>query len=92
MEPGSVVSAVRSQRVLYGKEIQPAVIIIKEGKIHSILPDSGPSMHTAKEVRRTVRMRHTPPDGNYRCCKTCGVISHKQCSFNFQTLILNLKC
>lgn len=50
MKPGSIVSAVRSQRVLYGKEIQPAVIIIKEGKIHSILPDSGASMYTAKEV------------------------------------------
>lgn len=51
MEPGTIVSAVRSQRVLYGKEIQPALIIIKEGKIHSILPDSAASMHTAGEVR-----------------------------------------
>ncbi|XP_056598386.1 alanine--glyoxylate aminotransferase-like isoform X4 [Triplophysa dalaica] len=50
MEPGSVVSALRSQRVLYGKEIQPAFIIIKEGKIHSILPDSAASMNTAGEV------------------------------------------
>ncbi|KTF75632.1 hypothetical protein cypCar_00035900 [Cyprinus carpio] len=50
MEPGSVVSAVRSQRVLCGEEIRPAVIIIKEGKIHSILPDSEASAHTAGKV------------------------------------------
>lgn len=50
MEPGSTVSAVRSQRVLCGEEIRPAVIIIKEGKIHSILPDSEASVHTAGKV------------------------------------------
>ncbi|XP_016352716.1 allantoinase, mitochondrial [Sinocyclocheilus anshuiensis] len=50
MEPGSTVSAVRSQRVLCGEEIRPAVIIIKEGKIHCILPDSEASMHTAGKV------------------------------------------
>uniref|UniRef100_A0A671T1T9 allantoinase n=1 Tax=Sinocyclocheilus anshuiensis TaxID=1608454 RepID=A0A671T1T9_9TELE len=50
MEPGSTVSAVRSQRVLCGEEIRPAVIIIKEGKIHSILPDSEASAHTAGKM------------------------------------------
>lgn len=50
MEPGSTVSAVRSQRVLCGEEIRPAVILIKEGKIHSILPDSEASAHTAGKV------------------------------------------
>ncbi|ROI15277.1 Allantoinase, mitochondrial [Anabarilius grahami] len=50
MEPGSAVSAVRSQRVLCGEEIRPAVILIKEGKIHSILPDSEASVHTAGKV------------------------------------------
>uniref|UniRef100_A0A3B3VJJ8 allantoinase n=1 Tax=Poecilia latipinna TaxID=48699 RepID=A0A3B3VJJ8_9TELE len=37
MELGSVVSAVRSNRVLLGNEVSPAVIIIKDGKIHQIL-------------------------------------------------------
>ncbi|XP_073726216.1 allantoinase, mitochondrial isoform X2 [Misgurnus anguillicaudatus] len=50
MEPGTIVSAVRSQRVLCGKEILPAVIIIKEGKIQSILPDSGAIMHRDVEI------------------------------------------
>ena len=39
MELGSTVSAVRSQRVLLGDEIRPAVILIKDGKIHQILSD-----------------------------------------------------
>ncbi|XP_013979220.1 allantoinase, mitochondrial [Salmo salar] len=43
MEPGSTVSAVRSSRVLCGTEIRPALIVIKEGKIHKILPDSSGS-------------------------------------------------
>lgn len=34
-----MVSAVRSQRVLLGDEIRPAVILIKDGKIHQILSD-----------------------------------------------------
>ncbi|KAL4630704.1 allantoinase, mitochondrial-like [Arapaima gigas] len=38
MKPGSTVDAVRSQRVLCGNDICPAVIIIKDGKIHNILP------------------------------------------------------
>ncbi|XP_030647180.1 allantoinase, mitochondrial [Chanos chanos] len=50
MEPGSAVSAVRSQRVLYGKEVRPALIIIKDGKIHNILPDPGDTLYTAGEV------------------------------------------
>lgn len=50
MEPGSAVSAVRSQRVLCGEEIRPAIILIKEGKIHSILPDSEASVHTTGKV------------------------------------------
>uniref|UniRef100_A0A8C9V5H8 allantoinase n=1 Tax=Scleropages formosus TaxID=113540 RepID=A0A8C9V5H8_SCLFO len=40
MEPGSTVDAVRSQRVLCGNSICPAVIVIKDGKILSIHPDS----------------------------------------------------
>ncbi|XP_071202647.1 allantoinase, mitochondrial isoform X1 [Salvelinus alpinus] len=43
MEPGSTVSAVRSSRVLCGTEIRPALIVIKEGKIHKILPESSGS-------------------------------------------------
>uniref|UniRef100_A0A8B9KB50 allantoinase n=1 Tax=Astyanax mexicanus TaxID=7994 RepID=A0A8B9KB50_ASTMX len=50
MEAGSTVSAIRSQRVLVGEEIQPALITIKEGKIHSILPDPGAALNTAGEV------------------------------------------
>ncbi|TRZ01691.1 hypothetical protein DNTS_015869 [Danionella cerebrum] len=50
MEPGSTIIAVRSQRVLCGEEIRPAVIIIKEGKIESILPDSEDSAHAAATV------------------------------------------
>ncbi|XP_077054980.1 allantoinase, mitochondrial isoform X3 [Siphateles boraxobius] len=50
MEPGSTVSAVRSQRVLCGEEIRPAVILIKEGKIHSILSDSEASAHAAGKL------------------------------------------
>ncbi|XP_072539084.1 allantoinase, mitochondrial [Salminus brasiliensis] len=50
MEAGSTVSAVRSQRVLIGEEIRPALITIKEGKIHNILPDPGAALYTAGEV------------------------------------------
>ncbi|XP_056132218.1 LOW QUALITY PROTEIN: allantoinase, mitochondrial [Lampris incognitus] len=39
MELGSTVSAVRSKRVVVGNEVHPAVIIIKDGKIHNILSD-----------------------------------------------------
>ena len=37
MELGSPVQAVRSTRVLLGSELQPAVVLIKNGKIHQIL-------------------------------------------------------
>lgn len=37
MELGSLVSAVRSRRVLVGDEVRPAIIKIKDGKIHQIL-------------------------------------------------------
>lgn len=40
MEPGSSVCAVRSSRVLLGQELRPAVLVIKEGKIHQIQPHS----------------------------------------------------
>ncbi|XP_030583669.1 allantoinase, mitochondrial [Archocentrus centrarchus] len=38
MELGSAVSAVRSMRVLVGEEVRPAVVVIKDGKIHEIVP------------------------------------------------------
>lgn len=38
MEPGSSVGAVRSSRVLLGQELRPAVLVIKDGKIHQIQP------------------------------------------------------
>uniref|UniRef100_A0A4W6EYF6 allantoinase n=1 Tax=Lates calcarifer TaxID=8187 RepID=A0A4W6EYF6_LATCA len=47
MELGSVVSAVRSKRVLIGNDVRPAVVIIKDGKIHQILSE----------------IQHTPPCG-----------------------------
>ncbi|XP_036426296.1 zgc:103559 isoform X1 [Colossoma macropomum] len=50
MEAGSTVSAVRSQRVLTGEEVRPALLTIKEGKIYKILPDPGATLHTAGEV------------------------------------------
>ncbi|KAM6921473.1 allantoinase, mitochondrial [Xenentodon cancila] len=37
MELGSLVTAVRSKRVLIGDEVRPAIIEIKDGKIHQIL-------------------------------------------------------
>ncbi|XP_031728859.1 allantoinase, mitochondrial isoform X1 [Anarrhichthys ocellatus] len=40
MELGSMVGAVRSKRVLLGDQVRPAVIVIKDGKIHQILSDS----------------------------------------------------
>lgn len=39
MELGSTVRAVRSQRVLLGDEVRPAVVVIKDGKISQILSD-----------------------------------------------------
>lgn len=43
-------SAVRSERVLVGSEICPAIVIIREGKIHNILQDPGPALDSAYEV------------------------------------------
>ncbi|XP_039985491.1 zgc:103559 isoform X3 [Xiphias gladius] len=39
MELGSTVSAVRSKRVLIGNEVRPAVVVIKDGKIHQIVSE-----------------------------------------------------
>lgn len=50
MELGSTVSAVRSKRVLVGNEVRPAVVIIKDGKIHSIFSDHNFSGDNAHEV------------------------------------------
>ncbi|XP_076582778.1 allantoinase, mitochondrial isoform X2 [Chaetodon auriga] len=50
MELGSTVSAVRSNRVLVGDEVRPAVIVIKDGKIHQILSDGAFSGDAACEV------------------------------------------
>lgn len=51
MEPGATVSAVRSQRVLCGNEIVPAVILIKDGKIQNILPGREVGPNASAEVR-----------------------------------------
>uniref|UniRef100_A0A3P9KGD3 allantoinase n=1 Tax=Oryzias latipes TaxID=8090 RepID=A0A3P9KGD3_ORYLA len=40
MELGSLVGAVRSKRVLFGDGVRPAVVVIKDGKIHQILSGS----------------------------------------------------
>lgn len=40
MELGSTVGAVRSQRVLMGHRLCPAVVRIKDGRIHRILSGS----------------------------------------------------
>lgn len=40
MIPGSTINVLRSQRVLCGNDICPAVILIKDGKIKSILPET----------------------------------------------------
>ncbi|XP_036378534.1 zgc:103559 [Megalops cyprinoides] len=50
MEPGSTISAIRSKRVLCGSDIRPALILIREGKIHKILPDAGLNVDAACEV------------------------------------------
>lgn len=39
MELGSLVGAVRSKRVLFADGVRPAVVVIKDGKIHQILSD-----------------------------------------------------
>lgn len=50
MEPGATVRAVRSQRVLCGDEIRPAVIHIKDGKIQNILPGTEVGLSASAEV------------------------------------------
>ncbi|KAM4549261.1 allantoinase, mitochondrial [Odontesthes bonariensis] len=50
MEPGSLVSVVRSKRVLVGDEVCPAVIVIKEGKIQQILLTSSLTEDVGCEV------------------------------------------
>ncbi|XP_026160724.1 allantoinase, mitochondrial isoform X2 [Mastacembelus armatus] len=50
MELGTTVCAVRSKRVLIGNEVCPAVIIIKDEKIHQILSDSKSSGDVGCEV------------------------------------------
>lgn len=50
MEPGSLVSAVRSQRVLCGNGIHPALILIREGKICKVLPDTNLNVEAESEV------------------------------------------
>ncbi|XP_026200559.1 allantoinase, mitochondrial isoform X2 [Anabas testudineus] len=50
MELGETVSAVKSRRVLIGNEVCPAVIVIKDGKIHQILSDSKFSEDVGCEV------------------------------------------
>ncbi len=50
MELGSTVCAVRSKRVLIGDKVRPAVILIKDGKIHEILSDRDFSEDVTCEV------------------------------------------
>ncbi|XP_062306939.1 allantoinase, mitochondrial [Osmerus eperlanus] len=50
MQPGDTVRAVRSSRVLVGDHILPAVVVLKEGKIHAILPNPSPALDPACQV------------------------------------------
>lgn len=50
MQLGSQVCAVRSTRVLVGEHVGPAVVVIKCGKIHQILPHGGLTEESACEV------------------------------------------
>ncbi|XP_076014894.1 allantoinase, mitochondrial [Genypterus blacodes] len=50
MELGSTLRAVRSQRILLGDKLSPAVIVIQDGKIHQILSHSDFSRDAACEV------------------------------------------
>lgn len=62
MELGSTVSAVRSNRVQVGDEVCPAVIVIKDEKIHQIL--SHGDFSGACEVRLLLlQFADTPPGG-----------------------------
>lgn len=51
MDLGSAVSAVRSNRVLVGQEVCPAVVVIKDGKIYQILSQRDFPGDEAGEVR-----------------------------------------
>lgn len=50
MELGSTVSAVRSTRVLDGDKVRPAVVVIKDGKIHEIVSSCSFSEDVACQV------------------------------------------
>ncbi|KAG7470184.1 allantoinase, mitochondrial-like [Solea senegalensis] len=50
MELGSTLSAVRSTRVLIGDRLCPAVVTMRGGKIHEILPESNCSVTAHTEV------------------------------------------
>ncbi|XP_058493475.1 allantoinase, mitochondrial [Solea solea] len=50
MELGSTLSAVRSTRVLIGDRLCPAVVTMRGGKIHEILPESNCSVAAHTEV------------------------------------------
>lgn len=50
MELGSTVSAVRSTRVLDGDKVRPAVVVIKDGKIHGIVSSCSFSEDVACQV------------------------------------------
>ncbi|XP_061744065.1 allantoinase, mitochondrial isoform X1 [Nerophis ophidion] len=50
MEPGSTLVAVRSTRVVLSGQVRPAVILIKDGKIHQVLPDGETSQDAVSEV------------------------------------------
>ncbi|XP_023809791.1 allantoinase, mitochondrial [Oryzias latipes] len=50
MELGSLVGAVRSKRVLFGDGVRPAVVVIKDGKIHQILSGSALTEEVGCEV------------------------------------------
>ncbi|XP_033821577.1 allantoinase, mitochondrial [Periophthalmus magnuspinnatus] len=56
MELGSPVRAIRSTRVLRGSELQPAMVVIKDGKIHQILTDSNISGTEVLDVGDSVVM------------------------------------
>lgn len=62
MELGSTVSAVRSNRVQVGDEVCPAVIVIKDEKIHQIL-SHGDFSGACKVRLLLLQFADTPPGG-----------------------------
>lgn len=50
LEPGGTVSAIRSQRVVWGGEVRPALLTIRDGKILDVLPDPGTAAYGYEEV------------------------------------------